>query len=119
MNNTNNIKDNLKQALVEWHEFKIPPFSSRGYEHKTLENRRLLSIIGPRRAGKTFVCFEIITDLLKSGIPRENIIYMNFEDERVQPLSGAELTNLLDVHAQVFTTNPERPFYCFLSVISL
>jgi predicted AAA+ superfamily ATPase len=117
MNNTNNMKDNLKQALVEWHEFKIPPISLRGYGRKALENKRLLSIIGPRRAGKTFVCFEIITDLITSGIPRENIIYMNFEDERLVPLSGAELTNLLDVHAQVFTTNPERPFYCFLDEI--
>ncbi|MBN1962225.1 MAG: ATP-binding protein, partial [Deltaproteobacteria bacterium] len=82
-----------------------------------INRNRITSIIGPRRAGKTFVCFEIISDLLKQKIPRENIIYMNFEDERLVPLDGRELTYLLDVHAELFEYDQNKQLYCFLDEI--
>ncbi|MBN1309582.1 MAG: ATP-binding protein [Chitinispirillaceae bacterium] len=82
-----------------------------------IRKKRIVSVIGPRRAGKTYLCFEIITDLLKSGLPRENIIYINFEDERLVPMDGRELTNLLDVHAELYKRDAGKPFYCFLDEI--
>ncbi len=117
MNNTISSSEKLKRSLVEWHEFKLPPFVSRGFGRATVNNKRLLSIIGPRRAGKTYVCFEIIGDLLKHGFPRENCIYMNFEDERLVPLDGGELTHLLDVHEELFRRDPGKPLYCFLDEV--
>jgi predicted AAA+ superfamily ATPase len=117
MNNTIPVSEKLKRSLVEWHEFKLPPFVPRGFGRTTLKNKRLLSIIGPRRAGKTYVCFEIIGDLLKQGIPRENCIYMNFEDERLVPLDGGELTHLLDVHEELFRHVSGKPLYCFLDEV--
>jgi predicted AAA+ superfamily ATPase len=117
MNNTISPSDKIKRSLVEWHEFKLPPLIPRDFGRATLKNKRILSIIGPRRAGKTYVCFEIIGDLLKSGIPRENIIYLNFEDERLVPLNGSELTNLLDVHTELYAHDEEKPLYCFLDEV--
>jgi uncharacterized protein len=117
MNNTIPVSEKLKHSLVEWHEFKLPPLIPRNIGRLTVEKKRIFSIIGPRRAGKTYVCFEIINDLMKHGLPRENIIYMNFEDERLVPLDGRELTNLLGAHAEIYERDKGKPFYCFLDEV--
>jgi uncharacterized protein len=117
MYNTTTSSEKIKRSLVEWHEFKLPPLVPRGFDRTTLKNKRLLSVIGPRRAGKTYACFEIIGDLLKHGIPRKNCIYMNFEDERLIPLDGGELTLLLDTHEELYQRDPGKPLYCFLDEV--
>lgn len=117
MYNTITVSEKLKRSLVEWHEFKLPPLIPRNMGRLALEKKRIVSIIGPRRAGKTYVCFEIIADLLKHGLPRENIIYMNFEDERLVPLDGSELTYLLDLHAELYKREAGKPFYCFIDEV--
>jgi uncharacterized protein len=117
MYNTNMFSDKLKRSLVEWHEYRIPVLVPRNIDRTMLEKRRIVSIIGPRRAGKTFVCFDIMNDLMKRGVPRGNIVYMNFEDERLVPLDGRELTNLLDVHAELYERDAKNPLYCFLDEV--
>ncbi|MBN1761429.1 MAG: ATP-binding protein [Chitinispirillaceae bacterium] len=117
MNNTRKSPSKLKHALVEWHEFSLPDLIPRTVDYSLVDRYRLVSIIGPRRAGKTWVCFEWIKELLGRGIPRENIIYMNFEDERLVPLDGGELTALLDVQAELYERAPEKPLYCFLDEV--
>jgi predicted AAA+ superfamily ATPase len=117
MYDTISTSEKIKRSLVEWHEFTLPPLVPRSFDDATLKNRRIVSIIGPRRAGKTYACFEMIGDLLKKGIPRENCIYINFEDERLVPLTGTELTHLLDAHEEIYRHAPEKPLYCFLDEV--
>lgn len=107
----------MKRILIEWHEFTLPLLVPRDFDESVIEKRRIISIIGPRRAGKTCVCFEIMADLLNHGIPRENIIYVNFEDERLVPLDGSELTALLDWQAELYKRDTSKPMYCILDEI--
>ena len=117
MSNTISVSEKLRRSLVEWQEFEFPPVISRDIDCSVIGKNRIVSIIGPRRAGKTYLCFEMITDLLKTGLPRENIVYMNFEDERLVPLDGRELTNLLDVHGELYARDDNKQVYCFLDEV--
>jgi hypothetical protein len=47
----------------------------------------IISLIGPRKAGKTYFLYQIIQDLLKNGLKKQQIVYINFEDERLLPLT--------------------------------
>jgi len=117
MYNTLNAGQKLKKCLVEWHEFELPRIVPRNFSSSLLKNKRILSVIGPRRAGKTYACFEMIAGLLGNGVPRENIIYMNFEDERLVPMDGSELSLLLDVHEELYKRDGAKPLYCFLDEV--
>jgi uncharacterized protein len=117
MGDTNNTKEKLKRSLTEWHEFTVPSFVSRDFDHVLVTRERIVSIIGPRRAGKTYVCFEIMDALARRGVPRENIVYINFEDERLVPLDGSELTFLLDVQTELFGYEAGKPRYCFIDEV--
>lgn len=78
---------------------------------------RAISIIGPRRAGKTYLMFQLINWLTSGGLPREKTVYVNFEDPR---LLGAELKDLLtflDVYYEMFPENARGECHFFLDEV--
>ena len=78
---------------------------------------RAISIIGPRRAGKTYLMFQLINRLTSGGLPREKTVYVNFEDPR---LLGAELKDLLtflDVYYEMFPENARGECHFFLDEV--
>ncbi|KAB8288418.1 ATPase AAA [Bifidobacterium ramosum] len=52
-------------------------------------------LTGMRRCGKTFHLFQLINDLLDSGVPRDRIFYFNFADERLQPMPDDALDQVI------------------------
>jgi len=49
---------------------------------KSRKNRRITVITGTRRVGKTTIMKQIINDLIREGLPRYNILYFSFDEER-------------------------------------
>ena len=74
----------LKSVIYDQHEFirdfQIVP---RNYEFE--ENGNYV-LVGLRRAGKSTLLYKIVLDLVASGVDWEQIIYINFEDERLSEL---------------------------------
>lgn len=48
-------------------------------------------LTGMRRTGKTSLCFQSMRALLAAGVPRERLLYLNFEDDR---LAGVRVGDL-------------------------
>lgn len=65
--------------------------------------------VGMRRAGKTYFLFQTIRDLLHTGIPIERILYLNFEDDRLLPMSSEAMGKMIDAF---YTLNPENHQHC-------
>jgi len=61
---------------------------------------------GQRRAGKTFFLFSLIQEMMKNGLSRENILYINFEDERLLELDINGLETLLESYKEMFSHKP-------------
>jgi predicted AAA+ superfamily ATPase len=117
MKSTEIIKAQLREILQEWHEFELPDLVPRRVDTAPLLRNRIVSVIGPRRAGKTWFCFQLMKELLAKGVPRENLIYINFEDERLAPLGGAELTYLLEAHGELTAIRKSSDLWCFVDEI--
>ncbi|MCB9537052.1 MAG: ATP-binding protein [Myxococcales bacterium] len=49
------------------------------------------AVVGMRRSGKTWLLFETMKRLLAAGVPRERMLYVNFEDDRLLPLDVTQL----------------------------
>ena len=49
---------------------------------KSATKRRITVITGTRRVGKTTIMKQIINELIKQGVPRYNILYFSFDEER-------------------------------------
>lgn len=63
-------------------------------------------LVGVRRAGKSYLLYGHIQNLIARGYTWDEIIYLNFEDERLAGMDLADLNAILEVHARVSDKRP-------------
>ncbi len=73
--------------------------------------------IGMRRVGKTYLIYQQIRDLLDEGVSIEQILFVNFEDDRLLPMTQKELASILDAFYSLHPENHDRQCYLFLDEI--
>ena len=107
---------NYKKIIVQWKEFELPKTLTRDLSINT-EIDFITTVTGPRRSGKTFLCFQKINQLIKKGVSRENILYINFEDEKLIGAKTDDLEGLLESYYELSNIKKEQDIYLFLDEI--
>ncbi|MEM5811671.1 MAG: ATP-binding protein [Candidatus Aenigmatarchaeota archaeon] len=79
----------LREVLLEWKEKELPTRIIKR-ELKIWMNNHIVSIIGPRRAGKTYFMFQLIKELFEKNFTKENIVYLDFTDPRIKKVGISE-----------------------------
>src|SRR3989338_4408218 len=102
-----------KKVIIQWKEFEIPAFKERNIAVR-LDHGFITTLTGPRRAGKTYLCFQLIKSL---DVPKENILYINFEDEKLFGANAEDLNALLDTFLELSQPEKGKPIYLFLDEI--
>lgn len=72
-------------------------------------------LVGLRRAGKSFLMYQRIQQLLKEGHKEEEILYFNFEDDRLVNLTVEDLDLIKVCYEELY---PHRPIF-FLDEIQV
>lgn len=57
--------------------------------------------VGLRRVGKTYMLYQRLNQLLRNGIERKDILFLNFEDERLLEMQSDDLNSILEVHYEM------------------
>ena len=57
--------------------------------------------VGVRRAGKSFILYEKIQQMLSEGHTWDEILYLNFEDERLDSLDINDMDSILECHMEM------------------
>lgn len=63
-------------------------------------------IIGIRGAGKSYLMYQRIKELISNGTPLESIIYINFEDERFIGTTAQDLDNIKQAFEESHNLKP-------------
>lgn len=63
-------------------------------------------LVGARRAGKSYMLYGKIQQLITEGHTWDEIVYLNFEDERLAGLDLNDLNLILEVHAGLSDKRP-------------
>ena len=61
---------------------------------------------GIRRAGKSYLLFQRIKQFLAAGTGWNEMLYVNFEDERLGGMTAMELNLLLETHMEMYGKRP-------------
>lgn len=89
----------LKTVIYDQHEIiKRTKIVNREYEFDLNAN---YVVIGLRRAGKSTLLYKIVQDLISNGTDWSQIIYINFEDERLSEFSINDFNDILSVQAEM------------------
>ena len=97
-------KNTLKTVILDNH-VEIPEFEVIPRDF-TFEEFGNYVFVGIRRAGKSFLLYQRIQQLLAKGIQWDEMLYINFEDERLNGMTVEDLNLLLEVHLEMYGKKP-------------
>lgn len=106
-------KEQFKFLIREFHAEPLPETIPRDLA-VPLDSRKIVALYGPRRSGKSFTLYTLIKELLRQGVPKERILYLNFEDDRILPLKGGQLQGVIEAFFELYPEcKPEEIFLFF------
>ena len=108
--------EGVKRAIAEYMAMQFPNAIPRDIEIDTSINKVII-ISGIRRSGKTFEIFNLIKEVQRKGVPRANILYVNFEDERFIGFEANDFDQLLDIYTSLSEPDKQYPIFLFMDEI--
>ena len=94
------IQEVLRLKLSDALTAGIPELTRREIRLPAVPGKAL-AVIGMRRSGKTSFLSQCLSDLLAAGEPRESLVMLNFEDDRLAGMQAADLSFLLETYYQL------------------
>jgi hypothetical protein len=106
------MKTIISQLIDDFQERNLPVPVPRTNIFSEIKGKADV-VIGMRRSGKTWFCFQKINHLLKKNVPQNQILYMNFEDERLLGFKVSNFQEILDIYYGKFPENKNETCYFF------
>lgn len=63
-------------------------------------------LVGVRRSGKSYMLYHQIQQLLREGKQWDDMLYLNFEDERLENFTAEDFNHLLECHQEMYGKRP-------------
>lgn len=113
------MKELLKEIILDFQELDLPTGVLRKVEITPVDGKATVCI-GVRRSGKSTFMFQIIKRLLVAGTPRQNILYLNFFDDRLHSLQHETLGIITEVYYSLYPNKKStEKVYCFFDEIQV
>ena len=106
--------DPLLRIVAEWiEEVTLPKLIPRSIAPINLERLRdILAIVGPRRAGKTFLMYQLMGSLLQTRRwTKQDILFVDFEDYRLKGFRTEDVEPLFVAFNQLAGRYPTFLFF--------
>ncbi len=110
--------DAIEQLIADFQERPLPIVSPRLTALPDASNMARV-IIGMRRSGKTYLLFQEMQRLIDAGIEKNRLLYINFEDDRLQPLGPDVLDRTLETFYRLNPAARSEDAYVFLDEIQV
>ena len=105
----------FRKVISEWLTGDLPDARKRDI-NMPLQSEKIITIIGPRRSGKTYFLYFTINELLKTE-PKNNILYINFEDDRLINIKISDLDDIIPIFFELANPEREKNIYLFFDEI--
>ena len=90
------LRDNQQEVV----RYKIEP---REFNFDTFP---CCVLVGVRRSGKSYMLYQRIQQLLNEGRQWDEMLYLNFEDERLENFTAEDFNHLLECHHEMYGKRP-------------
>ena len=110
------LKNTLRELFADFYETPLPEMTRRRTAIPEVAGCATV-ILGMRRTGKTFLLYQRMNDLLASGVSKDRMLHVNFEDDRLMGMTLEDLRCVPDVYYQMFPENRGKLCYFFFDEI--
>lgn len=87
----------LQQKIVDAQAAPLPRLTRRDIWLPAVPGKAL-AITGMRRAGKTSFMWQLLAERHAQGIPRQGLLYVSLEDERLAGMQASDLDGLVEAY---------------------
>src|SRR3990172_1957425 len=111
------MRETIKTIILDFQEARLETGVLRRLHIETVRGKAAVCI-GVRRSGKSTYLFQMIERLWNGGVAQENILYLNFFDDRLHNLRRDNLGLITEAYYSLYPEkkNPET-VYCFFDEI--
>jgi uncharacterized protein len=111
------VIETIKSMILDFQELSLETGMPRRLRVETIPGKATV-LMGVRRSGKSTYLFQIMDRLLREGLRRENILYLNFFDDRLHNLKQEGLRLVTEAYYSLY---PEKKgsekVFCFFDKI--
>jgi len=112
------MKEKLKKIIVEWQENFNAIIKNINDRRVSLHfTNEINTVIGLRRCGKTYILFSEIGKLLAAKTNKNQILYINFDDERLLDLEKFGYDTIIEAYYELYPENLKKQIYIFFDEI--
>lgn len=108
--------DGLIELIKDFQDREMPDLVQRELDVKLPKAKRCVSVIGPRRAGKSSLLFLMVRGLRERG-KGDSTLYVNLEDDRLYPPTTEVLDRLFRLYRQVHPGSRDSETHLFLDEV--
>lgn len=84
-----------------------------------INEKRIVTVPGVRRCGKTSKMEMVVNRLLSDGIDQSRILWVSFDDERLFSMKADELNLIIEAYTEMYPDLPMSDVYMFFDEIQL
>ena len=106
----------FEQIISDFHERTLPRLTPREVVLPRLPGK-IDTLIGMRRTGKSWRLYQAMSELVTGGTPKERLLYVNFDDERIYPLTATDLARIPETFFRLYPDNKSRRCHFFFDEI--
>lgn len=111
-------KDVIK-SLIAMRQNEIPFDVIERDLRLPINRKKIITVPGVRRCGKSTMMEIAINNLMHEGVPKENILWLGFDDERLINMSSDELDNVIVAYMEMFPNIQIKDVHMFFDEIQL
>lgn len=110
---------NIFQSIIALHQEEILLSLHERSLQLPLNKQRIVTVTGVRRCGKSSLLHLTINRLLASGVDKEQILYIGFDDERLANMDVSDFDEILQAYRLMYPDRPLSSVYMFFDEIQI
>ena len=111
-------KDVIK-SLIAIKQNEIPFNIIERDEKLPINRKKIITIPGVRRCGKSTLMEIAINELFSNGVDKKRILWLGFDDERLRTMTSEDLNEVIESYMEMFPEISIKDVYMFFDEIQL
>lgn len=113
------MRKDIIKSLIAIRQSEIPFDVIERDVELPVDRKKIITIPGVRRCGKSTLMEIAINKLVQSGVAKERILWLGFDDERLRNMISEELDEVIVSYMEMFPDIPMKEVYLFFDEIQL
>lgn len=111
-------KDTIK-SLIALKQHEMPFDVIHRDKELPINRKKIITIPGVRRCGKSTLMMIAINALIESGVPVQNILWIGFDDERLKRMASDDLDEVIAAYMEMYPDVPIKDVHMFFDEIQI